>query len=236
MLMNHLRDLVIANRILAHEGVVDAFGHVSIRHPENPKRFFMSRARAPQLVTTDDILEFAADGEAIDARGHMLYGERMIHAGVYERRPDINAVVHNHAHELIPFGVTGTPLRPVAHVSAVIGSHVPVWDIRDKFGDTDHLVVTMAQGRDLAQCLGDRRVALMKRHGGVVAGKTLRDAVLTAIYLQVGAKLLLQSLPLGAPDYLTPAEIDKCIARQESPLALERAWEYWCLRSGAANL
>jgi HCOMODA/2-hydroxy-3-carboxy-muconic semialdehyde decarboxylase len=236
MLMNHLRDLVIANRILAHEGVMDAFGHVSIRHPENPKRFFMSRARAPQLVTPDDILEFSADGEAIDARGQMVYGERMIHAGVYERRLDVNAVVHNHAHELIPFGVTGTPLRPVAHVTAVIGPHVPVWDIRDRFGETDHLVVTMEQGRDLADCLGNRRVALMKRHGGVVACKTLRDAVLTAVYLQVGAKLLLQSLPLGTPDYLTPVEIEKCIARQESPLALERAWEYWCERAGAENL
>jgi HCOMODA/2-hydroxy-3-carboxy-muconic semialdehyde decarboxylase len=236
MSMDHLRDLVIANRILAHEGVVDAFGHVSVRHPQNPKRFFMARARSPQLVIADDLLEFTADGEPVDARGQMVYGERMIHAAVFEQRPEVNAVVHNHAHELLPFGVTGTPLRPVAHVSAVMGAHVPVWDIRDKFGETDHLVVTMDQGRDLARCLGAGRVALMKRHGSVVAGRTLRDAVLTAIYLQVGAKLLLQSLPLGTPDYLTPVEIEKCIARQESPLALERAWEYWTHRAGAENI
>jgi HCOMODA/2-hydroxy-3-carboxy-muconic semialdehyde decarboxylase len=231
-----LRDLVIANRILAHEGVVDAFGHVSIRHPDNRSRFVMSRSRSPALITTDDLLEFTLDGAAVDARGRTLYGERMIHAAMYEARPEVHAVVHNHAHEVIPFGVTGAPLRPIAHTCGVIGAEIPTWDIRDKFGATDHLVVTMEQGRDLARCLGGRTVALMKRHGCVVVGRSLREAVNAAVYLQVNAKLLLQSLQLGTPDYLTPEEIEKCTARQVSPLALDRAWDYWCARAGAATV
>jgi ribulose-5-phosphate 4-epimerase/fuculose-1-phosphate aldolase len=230
---NHLHDLVLANRILANEGVVDAFGHVSIRSPENPHRYFMSRSRAPELVTAGDLMEFSLDGEAIDLQERTPYGERMIHGAVYETRPEINAVIHNHAYEMIPFGVTGVPLRPVMHCCGIIGTDIPTWDIRDRFGETDHLVVNMEQGRDLAHCLGGRRVALMKRHGCVIAGKTLPEAVMTAIYLQVNAKLLLQSLQLGKPDYLSPAEADKCAARLLSPLGLDRAWEYWCMRAGA---
>jgi HCOMODA/2-hydroxy-3-carboxy-muconic semialdehyde decarboxylase len=233
MTPSHLRDLVIANRILANEGVVDAFGHVSIRSPANPARYFMSRSRAPELVTADDLMEFGLDGEATDLQGRTPYGERMIHGAVYETRAEVNAVIHNHAYEVIPFGVTGVPLRPIMHCCAAIGSDIPTWDIRDEFGEGDHLVVRMDQGRDLARCLGNRSVALMKRHGCVVAGTTLREAVMTAVYLQVNARLLLQSLQLGTPDYLTPLEVEKCTARIKSPLGLDRAWEYWCMRAGA---
>ena len=236
MSMEILRDLVVANRILAHEGVVDAFGHVSVRHPGNPARFYLSRSRSPALITAGDLLEFTLDGEAVDPQGRGLYGERMIHAAMYEARPDVHAVVHNHAHEVIPFGVTGTPLRPIAHVCGVIGADIPTWDIRDKFGATDQLVVTMDQGRDLARCLGTRIAALMKRHGCVVVGRNLREAVNAAIYLQINARLLMQSLQLGTPDYLTPEEVELCTGRQVSPLALDRAWEYWSARAGAANL
>lgn len=236
MARSHLRDLVIANRILANEGVVDAFGHVSIRSPDNSARYFMSRSRAPELITADDLMEFTLDGEATDLQGRTLYGERMIHGAIYESRPEVNAVVHNHAYEVIPFGVTGVPLRPIMHCCAVIGSDIPTWDIRDKFGEGDHLVVNMDQGRDLVHCLGNRRVALMKRHGCVISGRSLREAVMTAVYLQVNAQLLLQSLQLGTPDYLTPFEVEKCTARQISPLALDRAWEYWCARAGADKI
>jgi HCOMODA/2-hydroxy-3-carboxy-muconic semialdehyde decarboxylase len=236
MTPDHLRDLVIANRILANEGVVDAFGHVSIRHPDNPARYIMSRSRAPELITLDDLMEFTLDGEAIDLQGRTPYGERMIHGATYEARPEVHAVIHNHAYEVIPFGVTGVPLRPVMHTCGVIGSDIPTWDIREKFGEGDHLVVNMEQGRDLVRCLGDRRVALMKRHGCVVAGRTLREAVMTAVYLQVNAKLVLQSLQLGTPDYLTPLEVERCTARQVTPLAMDRAWEYWSVRAGANDL
>ena len=236
MTPSHLSDLVIANRILANEGVVDAFGHVSIRSPDNPARYFMSRSRAPELVTADDLREFTLDGVATDPQGRTPYGERMIHGAVYEARPEVNAVIHNHAYEVIPFGVTGVPLRPIMHCCGVIGSDIPTWDIREKFGEGDHLVVTMDQGRDLVRCLGDRRVALMKRHGCVVSGKNVREAVMTAVYLQINARLLLQSLQLGTPDYLTPLEVESCTARQVSPLGLDRAWEYWSIRAGADTI
>jgi HCOMODA/2-hydroxy-3-carboxy-muconic semialdehyde decarboxylase len=234
--LSHLHDLVVANRILANEGVVDAFGHVSIRNPENPNRYFQSRSRAPELVAADDLMEFNLAGDALDLQGRTPYSERMIHGAIYEARPEINAVIHNHAYEVIPFGVTGVPLRPIMHACGVIGSDIPTWDIRDKFGETNHLVVSMDQGRDLARCLGGRRVALMKRHGCVVAGRTLREAVATAIYLQVNARLLLQSLQLGKPDYLTPFETEQCAALVTTPPGLDRAWEYWCGRAGADKL
>lgn len=231
-----LRDLVIANRILANEGVVDAFGHVSIRSPDNPARYFMSRSRAPELVTADDLMEFTLEGDAVDLQGRTPYGERMIHGAAYEARPDVHAVIHNHSLELIPFGVTGAPLRPIMHTCAPVGSDVPTWDMRERFGEGDHLVVTMEQGRDLIRCLGHRRVALMKRHGCVVTGKNVREAVMTAVYLQINARLVLQALQLGKPDYLTPAEVEACTARQFSPLGLDRAWEYWSVRAGADKL
>ena len=226
-----LRELVTANWILAHEGVVDEFGHVSVRHPDNPERFLLSRSRAPELIVVEDLMEFTLDGDAIDLRDRTPYGERVIHGAVYEARPEGNAVVHNHSYELIPFGSTDTPLRAGAHTCASIGAEIPVWDIRDKFGETDHLVITMEQGRDLATCLADRPVALMRRHGCVVAGHSLRRAVMIAVYLQVNAMMQLQAMQLGKFDYLTPAEVEKCSARQATPLALARAWEYWCLRA-----
>ena len=231
-----LHDLVIANRILANEGVVDAFGHVSIRNPEDPNRYFHSRSRAPELVTAYDLMEFGLAGDAIDLQGRTPYSERMIHGAIYEARPEINAVIHNHAYEVIPFGVTGVPLRPIMHACGLIGSDIPTWDIRDRFGETNHLVVNMDQGRDLARCLGDRRVALMKRHGCVIACRTLREAVATAIYLQVNARLLLQSLQLCKPDYLTPIETEKCAALVTTPPGLDRAWEYWCGRARVDKL
>ena len=231
-LSDRLRDLVVANRILAREGVVDAFGHVSIRHPGNPERYLVSRSRSPALITLDDIMEFTLDGDAIDLRGRTPYGERMIHGAVYEARPDVFAVVHNHAQEVIPFSVTGTPLRAIGHTCAPIGAAIPVWDISDNFGDTDLLVVTMEQGRDLARSLGGARVALMRGHGCVVAAGTLRDAVNIAVYLQINARQQILAMQIGEPKYLSPGEIELASRRQSSPLALDRAWEYWRVRAG----
>ena len=228
-------DLVIANHILANEGVVDSFGHVSIRHPANPERYLLAIARAPELIEAADIVEFTLDGEGIGLDGRRPYGERMIHGAIYEARPDVNAVIHNHSYDVIPFASTGTPLRPVMHTCGIIGADIPVWDIRKRFGDTDHLVVTMEQGRDLAARLGDRSIALMKRHGCVVAGNTLQETVMKAIYLQVNARLQLQAMHIGRPDFLTPEEIELCTATQLSPLGLERSWEAWCRRAARAS-
>jgi HCOMODA/2-hydroxy-3-carboxy-muconic semialdehyde decarboxylase len=227
-----LRDLVIANRILAHEGVVDAYGHVSIRHPDHPDRYFLSRSRAPELVETGDLMEFTLEGEPLDQQGRELYSERPIHGGVYEARPDVMAVVHNHSQPVVPFGVTGTPLRPMFHLAALIGGDIPVWDIRDNFGDTNMLVTTMPQGRDLAATLGPRRVALMRGHGCVVAGSSLKEAVMASVYLQVNARLLLESLKLGDVTYLSPGEIAAMSAGQVQPRTMARAWEYWAVRAG----
>ena len=232
-----IKELVVANRSLAHEGVVDAFGHISVRHPDNPERYFLSVSRAPELITRDDIVEFSLDGEAFDLPDRNPYGERFIHGAIYEMRPDVNSVIHNHSHEIIPFGATKTTsLRPIAHVGSPIGRKVKTWDIRDKFGETDLLVVDMDQGRDLSTTLGDGRVALMRGHGAVVACDNIKHAVMTAVYLQVNAKLQLMTLQLGDPVYLSDAEIDNCFKRQTSPLGLDRAWEYWVARANVGEI
>jgi ribulose-5-phosphate 4-epimerase/fuculose-1-phosphate aldolase len=230
------RDIVIANRILAHEGVVDAFGHVSVRNPGKPGQYFLSRSRSPELVTMDDIMEFKLTGETVVKDDRKPYAERFIHGAIYEARPDVNAVIHNHAHEIIPFAVTKTPLRPLMHTTGVIGAHVPVWDIAEQFGDTNLLVVNMEQGRDLARALGDARVVLMRGHGCTVTGKSVREVTLAAIYTQVNAKLQLQAMPLGEVTYLSPGEIERTPEALVGPLAMERAWDHYATRAGAENL
>lgn len=226
------RRVVAANRILANEGVVDAFGHVSVRDPRDPQRFVMSRSRSPALVELGDLMEFLLDGTPVDPRGRTAYGERMIHGAIYEARPEVMAVVHHHAYAVLPFSLTEAPLRPVIHTASVIGAEVPVWDIRDRYGDTDMLVRTIEQGRELAAALGANTCLLMRGHGAVVAGESLPRAVLTAVYLQVNAEVLLQARGLGSPQPLSPGEIERSAAAQFSPLALDRAWEYFCLRAG----
>ena len=233
----YLRDLVIANRILAHEGVVDAFGHISVRHPEKPDRFFLSRSRSPELVSLDDILEFGLDGEPIDPDGPPCYSERYIHAAIFEARPDVQSVVHNHAYELIPFGVTGTPLRPVFHTASRIGADVPIWDIREKFGDTNLLVVNIEQGRDLANALGDRSLVLMRGHGCAIGAAHLQSAVTTSIYAQVNARLQMQAMQLGDVTYLSPGEIESMTQTDRgTSLGRDRSWEYLRRRAGCEDL
>lgn len=231
-----LREVVVANRILARENVVDAYGHVSIRHPDNPERYVMSRSRSPELVTLGDIIEFSLDGTAIDD-DRTPYAERHIHGAIYEARPEITAVVHNHSHAVIPFGVTTTPLRPVAHVGASIGKEVPVWDIRRNFGDTNLLVVNMEQGRDLADGLGGNNVVLMRGHGCAVTGTSVQGAVMRSIYLQVNAQLLQDTLQMSEQiAYLSDGEIEQCAEIFLSDFSVKRAWEYFQRRAGAESL
>src|SRR5262247_1705781 len=161
----HIGQLVIANRILANEGVVDAYGHVSTRHPDHPERYLLAWSRSPELVERADIMEITLDGAPVISDGRALYLERFIHGAIYEARPDVHAVVHAHAEDVLPFWITTTPLRPVIHSGSFMGVHVPVWDIADNFGDqTNLLVPNMPQGRDLAQCLDSNSVALMRGH------------------------------------------------------------------------
>jgi len=226
-----IEELVTANRILAREGIVDSFGHVSVRHPERPDRYLLSRARAPERIEADDIMEFTLEGDPVDARGRKPYLERFIHGALYEARPDVMSVVHNHSPSTIPFGVTRKELRPMMHVCASIGHKVPLWDSQKKFGDTSLLVENMAMGRDLAKCLGKGRSALMRGHGAVVVGTTIRHAVYIAVYLELNARLQMQAMQMGRIKFLSSGEVDKIIART-GPYSINRAWENWCVRAG----
>src|SRR6201986_2359755 len=226
-----LEEIVTANRILANEGIVDSFGHVSARHPDKPQHYLLSRARAPERIERSDIVEYALDGTPIDERGRAPYLERFIHGAIYEARPDVHAVVHNHSPSVIPFGVTEKKLKPLLHMCANIGHDVPEWDSHDKFGDTTLLVSDMAMGRDLADCMGSRPSALMRGHGATVVGRSVRHSVVVSVYLEVGAKLQMQSMAMGDIKYLTLGEVDKIVARV-TDYTLNRAWENWALRAG----
>jgi ribulose-5-phosphate 4-epimerase/fuculose-1-phosphate aldolase len=226
-----IQELVTANRILAREGVVDSFGHISARHPDNPNHFLLSRARAPDCIENDDIMTFTLEGEPVNPGDKAPYLERFIHGGLYEARPDVHSVVHNHSPSVIPFGVTGKPLRPLLHMCAHIGSEVPSWDSHDKFGDTALLVESVEMGRDLAKAMGKNRTILMRGHGATVVAGNIRHCVFTSVYLEVNAKLQMQAMAMGDIKFLTPGEVDKVIART-GPYTLNRAWENWCRRAG----
>jgi ribulose-5-phosphate 4-epimerase/fuculose-1-phosphate aldolase len=220
-----IENLVAASRILADQGVVDAFGHVSIRHPANPKHYLMSRAIAPALVTADDIMEFDLDSNPIDQRGRGIFIERFIHGEIYKARPDVNAVVHSHSPAVIPFGVTQVPMRPVMHTGSFLYVGVPVWEIREAGSVTDMLVRTGALGKSLAERLGDKPVALMRGHGDVAVGPTVQRAVVRAIYTEVNARLETIAIGLGGPiNYISPEEgalRDKALGDDG------RAWDLW---------
>lgn len=223
--------LAVANRILYNEGVVDGFGHVSVRDARRPDRFLLARSMAPGLVTPRDIMQFDLDGAAIDPRGRAVYLERFIHGSIYKARPDVMAVVHSHSPSIIPFGVTAQKLRPVYHMGAFLADDVPVFDIRDVSGDTNMLVANVAQGDALARTLGQSLVALMRGHGSVAVGQTLQHAVYRAVYAEINARLQSEALKLGAVKYLTPGEAR--LARELQDKALGRAYELWARKAGA---
>ena len=226
-----LEELVTANRILAREGVVDSFGHVSIRDPRRPDRYVLSRARAPECIEVDDLMEFALDGTPIGDGGRTPYAERFIHGAVYEMRADVRAVVHHHSPAVIPFSVTNAPLSPIMHMCAGIGVDVPTWDSRAAFGETNLLVTTIDMARSLAGALGNRPVILMRGHGAVVAGGSLREVVFNAVYLQLNAALQLKASALGDVTFLSAGEV-AAVLRTRSAFTFERAWEFWCRRAG----
>ena len=232
-----IRNLVIGNRILAHEGVVDAYGHISMRHPERPDRFLLSRSRSPELVEPEDIMEFTLDGHPVDNDKRPPYLERFIHGGVYEARPDVKAVVHSHAESVVPFSISDTPLVPVCHSGSEIGAQVPVWDIAERFGDTNLLVTNTDQGRDLAQRLGPWRVALMRGHGFAAAGPTLLHALRISVAMPKNARVYMEAMRLGSVKVLSRREIEiRTAERNEETPATLRAWEYWACRCGCGHL
>jgi ribulose-5-phosphate 4-epimerase/fuculose-1-phosphate aldolase len=224
-----LEDMVIGSRILADFGVLDGFGHVSARHPTNPNRFLMSRSLAPALVTGDDIMEFDLDGNALDARGRSVFLERFIHAEIYRVRPDVMSVVHTHSPGVIPFSVSKVPMQAMYHNPSFLAAGVPVWDIRKDFGETNMLVSNSAIGKSLAQALGDRPVVLMRGHGDVAVGPSVKMAVFRAYYTDVNAKLQSQAIALGGEvNYLTPGEGEK--ADKTNFAVIDRIWNLWKLR------
>jgi HCOMODA/2-hydroxy-3-carboxy-muconic semialdehyde decarboxylase len=225
-----VRELVLANRILAREDIVDAYGHVSVRHPDRPDRFLLACSRSPELVDESDILEFGLDGEPVTSTTRKLYLERYIHAGVLEARPGVNAVVHSHAEDVLPYSITSEPLRPVIHNASKMGTRVPVWDIRDAFGDTNMLVANLAHGRDLAVGLGDASLVLMRGHGFTCVGETLRDAVGIAVYVPKNARVLMNASRFGEVKSLSPGEVH-AIAFGPHKHDFGRAWEYWSRRA-----
>ena len=222
-------DLILANHILSNEGVLDAFGHVSARHPATPDRFVISQTRAPELVESADLQLLDLRGARVAGADGRSYEEAAIHAAVYRVRPDVGGVVHSHAPSVIPFGVSGIPLRPIYHMGSVIGREIPVWDIATLFGETDLLVRDATQADSLAAALGPRTVALMRGHGCVVVGANLRAAVFTAVYLERNATLLAAALRLGEARSLSAGETQRA-SEMLRGRAGERAWEYWVRR------
>ena len=219
-------DLVAASRILALHGVLDAYGHVSMRHPNHGGRYLMSRSLAPELVGAADILEFDLESDPVEASRHALFLERFIHGEIYKARPDVNAIVHSHSPSVIPFGASAVPLRPLYHMSAFLHAGVPVFEIRGAGGMTDMLVRDAVLGHALAESLADKPVALMRGHGNVVVAPTIPLAVFRAIYTETNARLQMQAIGLGGSiTYLEPEEGRKAEASISG--TVQRPWQLW---------
>jgi ribulose-5-phosphate 4-epimerase/fuculose-1-phosphate aldolase len=219
-----------ANRIIANEGVLDAFGHVSMRHPTDPGRYLISRSRAPELVEPEDVLEFTLDSEPVKPPTARLYSERVIHGEIYKARPEVMAVCHHHAASILPFCVSGVELKPVYHLGATMGEAVPFWDSRDEFGDTNLLVQKPEEGASLARALGDNWTVLMRRHGATVAGRSLEELVFRTIYTVRNATMQLQAHILGHVSPLTAEERKLGGDYNLQPGPVARAFEYWSVR------
>jgi len=230
-----LEDLVDANLILFNEGVVDAFGHVSVRNPDKPDHYFLARNMAPGLVTRGDIIEFDLDGNTVDGDTRKVYLERYIHGEIFRARPDVMAVVHSHSPSVIPFSVVkSNPLRPICHMSGFIGTSAPIFEIRDVAGDaTDLLITSPKLGAALSGTLADNTVVLMRGHGSTVVAPTLKQAVYRAVYVEVNAKLQAEASRLGPIEFLSQGETETTQKTIEGQV--ERPWRLWKMRARHAQ-
>jgi ribulose-5-phosphate 4-epimerase/fuculose-1-phosphate aldolase len=226
-----IADLVLANHILADQGVVDGFGHISVRSAKNPGHYFISRSRAPALVSADDIMEFDLDDQPIDARGRAPYLERFIHSEVYKVRPDVQSIIHSHSPAVIPFGASDVPLRPISHMAGFLVRQVPVFEIREAAGDeTDLLIRNKALGAALARKLGNATVVLMRGHGDTVVGQSIKAAVFHAVYTELDARLEAEALRMGGKiTFLNEMEAAR-IGEQMDKL-VDRPWELWKIQA-----
>lgn len=218
-------ELVKANAILVREDVLDAFGHISLRDAENPDRFWLPVAKPPSRVGPDDYLAFGLDGEPVAPTAAPLFIERYIHAAVFKARPDVTAVCHHHAGALMPYCLTGMPLEPVSQTGGFLGGPVPFWDSADAFGATPMLITDMAQANSLAEALGAAPLVLLRGHGAVVAGTSVRDVVFKSVYACREATFHRQALAMGAVKVLSAGEIQK--VGQPKPAILDRCWAHW---------
>ena len=221
-----IEDLVAANRILADQGVLDGWGHVSVRHNRDPNRFLLSRARAPELVNADDIIEFDLDSNPVDAKGRSLYTERFIHGEIYKARPDVIAIVHTHAPALIPFGIAKVALQPVYHRSAFVSGGIPVFEIREGAGMTDMLIRNDAQGAALAATIGNGAVVLMRGHGYCAVGADIAEAVFRAYYTQLNAELQQRAIGLGGKVTFL-ADEEGALYDETNRKVIGRPWGLW---------
>jgi HCOMODA/2-hydroxy-3-carboxy-muconic semialdehyde decarboxylase len=226
MLNTLLEDLALANQILVNEGVLDGFGHISVRHPQDPQRFFIARSMAPALVQPEDLLQVDLQGQVHDEQGRRTYVERFIHSAIYAARPDVMSVIHSHSPSVIPFGVTGARLRPICHMSGFLGATTPIYEIRMHAGEsTDLLINSQALGESLAQVLGSANVALMRGHGSVTVGSSIKQAVFRGIYTESNARLQAEAAKLGDINFLTDAEAQATSDMNDRHL--DRPWEMW---------
>lgn len=225
--MNLREDLAVAYRVLAEYGVIDAYGHVSVRSEGDPRRYFLSRSLAPELVTEDDIMEYDLDSEPVDPQGRQSVHERFIHGEIYKARPDVQAVVHNHSPSVVPFSVTSVPMRPIFHMASFVGEGVPNFEIRDAQEGTDLLVKTPYLGRALARTLGRCPAALMRGHGSVTAGENLPRAVGRSVYLEMSARMQLQAMMIAGPGGKITYMDDREVQASNPVQDYGRAWPLW---------
>ena len=227
------KDLVIANRILAHQGLFDEYGHISVRHPADPSRYLLARACTPAYVEPGDIVEHTLDGAPARSENRPLCSERFAHGAIYEARPDVRTVLCVNSDDVVPFGISGVPLRPVLGTVGDMGSPVPVWDIADEFGDgTDLTISTPERGRSLAKGLGPQRLVLTRGVGFVAIGRTLNDVVKMSVYIPKNSRALAESLTVGEVRSISPGETQQRMIIDPESNAMRRGWEYWARAAG----
>jgi ribulose-5-phosphate 4-epimerase/fuculose-1-phosphate aldolase len=228
-------ELSLASKIATSEGVLDTYGHVSMRHPDNPHRYFLSRSSAPDMVTADGLIEYDLDSQPVRDPGVPQYSERVLHGEIYKARPDVMSICHHHAPAFMPLIITGTDYFPVFHLGAVGGIKPPFWDQRDEFGDTMMLVAKPEEGASLARALGDHQMVLMRRHGVTVIGSSVRECVYRAVQTCRNAEFQVRAMVIGTVSPLSPGETALAAEIPRKTTGLIRSWDYWAKRVAMAD-
>jgi ribulose-5-phosphate 4-epimerase/fuculose-1-phosphate aldolase len=225
-----LAELALANRIAANEGVLDTFGHVSMRHPDNPQRYFLSRSSAPIMVSPEGFIEYDLNSNPVRDPGVPQYSERVIHGEIYKARPDVMAVCHHHSASFMPLLATGSDYVPVFHLGSVGGIKPPYWDQQDEFGDTNMLVVKPEEGASLARALGQSTMVLMRRHGVTIVGSSVQDCAYKAVQTCRNAEYIVRALAIGSVASLSPGETRLANEILKTTTAIARSWDFWALQ------